>query len=65
MSLPLRPLVWDRATDRVGEIVDVDLNRVFTGRVTTIHLRPVGGGLEWTASPDDVEDVANGDTGQS
>lgn len=62
MPLPLRPLVRDRATDRVGEIVDMDLNRVFTGRVTIVHLRPVGGGIEWTTSPDQIEKIGDSRT---
>jgi hypothetical protein len=46
-----RRLAHDSTTGRVGEVMEI--TRV-NGIPTRIHLRPVGGGREWSADPDDV-----------
>ncbi|MEC4019362.1 hypothetical protein [Streptomyces sp. H27-D2] len=40
-------LAHDVKRDRVGKVMDTHGNRVF--------LRPVNGGVEWEAAPDDLE----------
>ncbi|MEU6175356.1 hypothetical protein ABZ832_26055 [Streptantibioticus parmotrematis] len=42
--------VKDTAHDRVGEFRAFEQGRVF--------LRPLGGGREWTTSPDDIEQMS-------
>ena len=55
---PRGRLVRDTATDRVGVVMDV----FYEGdRPVQIWLRPVGGGQEWTTSPEYLQDVAGDD----
>jgi hypothetical protein len=62
---PRRELARDTATDRVGEImpdpIPARLRNPDSPR--RVRLRPVGGGLEWTARSEDVELIPAEQTG--
>ena len=46
-------VVRDAAREEVGEVMEVQEGRIF--------LRPIGGGREWDALPEDVEQVSTPD----
>lgn len=48
---PHRQLARDAATGRTGEIMHIAR---LNGSPSRVWLRPVGGGKEWIAAPDDV-----------
>jgi hypothetical protein len=54
-----RQLVYDRATQRFGEIMPSPIpDRLRNPDVAhKVMLRPVGGGCEWPADPDDIDPV--------
>lgn len=49
-----RPIVYDSATGRVGEVMD-RISAQPGGPVTSVWLRPVGGGYEWRTDPGNVQ----------
>jgi hypothetical protein len=46
-----RRLVRDLSNNRIGEVMAENI------KGTRLYLRPVGGGLEWEAPADEVQDV--------
>lgn len=53
MSPIVGSVARDAARDEVGEVMEVQEGRIF--------LRPLGGGREWDAVPEDIEQLSAGD----
>lgn len=49
-----RRIVFDTATGRFGEVMD-EIRARPDGPITSVWLRPVGGGYEWRAEPGRVQ----------
>lgn len=59
LDAPPRQLVRDMATDRIGEIMPSPIPAgLCDGADTrTVWLRPVGGGKEWTTTPEHIQPI--------
>lgn len=55
-----RPRALDTATGRVGEVMPNPIPAALCGSQPPriVHLRPVGGGVEWTTTPDCLQPVS-------
>lgn len=56
---PNRSLAYDAATGKTGEIMPCRV----PGETSVVRLRPIGGGIEWTALPGDVQLVQTDESG--
>ena len=50
-------LVRSKATGQYGLLSAQIVHRGPYGKVTEVYVRPEGGGVEWTAMPEDIERV--------
>lgn len=62
----VRELVFDRATGRIGETMPSPIPERLRNPDAKhkVQLRPVGGGCEWSADPEDLEPVQPSEGGR-
>lgn len=54
-DVALGATVYDTSSGRYGTVVDTQMSQ------SRVYLRPIGGGLEWTASREDLRPATTGD----